>query len=145
MRQLAPWILLIGLVIIPLGGCGDTGLTTDPTPPPPPPQPGDSFAVFVDPNTNFQTVDVRDAGNDIMRFDTSENALLWVESDLLFDGWVVDGNFLDAARQYMVRFGTVNGEPRAYFTETRRGTLCELEVVDNELFISPTDLLPPQS
>ena len=64
-------------------------------------------------------------------------------TDVLFDGWVVDGNFLGAGRLYQVRFGTVSGERRAYFTETVRGTICELSVTNNELFIAPTNLLPP--
>ncbi len=141
MRRYTPWILLT--VAIGLLGCSDS-LTTDSTALPPPPAPGDTFAVFSDPNSDFQTTDVRDTDNEVVRFDTTENALVWTPSDLLFDGWVVDGNFLDPGRQYQVRFGTVNGETRAYFTETGRGTICELSVVNNELFIAPTDLLPPR-
>ena len=139
MRRYTSWIFLIGFV-----GCGDSGLTTSSTPPPPPPAAGDTFAVFMDPGSDFQTSDVRDVDNEIVRFDTTEDALLWTATDLLFDGWVVDGNFLGAGRPYQVRFGTVSGERRAYFTETGRGTICELSVVNNELFIAPTNLLPPQ-
>lgn len=142
MSRFTTWFLVISLVC--LAACGDTGLTTDSTPPPPPPAPGESFAVFMDPRSDFQTIDVRDSENDIVRFDTGEDALVWTESDVLFDGWIVNGNFLDEGRLYVVRFGTVNDERRAYFTETGRGTLCELSVVNNELFIAPTDLLPPQ-
>ena len=138
MRRCTAWVFLIGFV-----GCGDSGLTTDSTPPPPP-RAGDTFAVFMDPNSDFQTTDVRDADNEVVRFDTTETALVWTATDLLFDGWVVDGNFLGAGRPYQVRFGAVSGERRAYFTETVRGTICELSVVNNELFIAPTDLLPPQ-
>ena len=138
MGRYTAWIFLIGFV-----GCGDSGLTTDSTPPPPPAA-SDTFAVFMDPNSDFQTTDVRDVDNEIVRFDTTENALVWTPTDLLFDGWVVDGNFLGEGRPYQVRFGTVSGERRAYFTETVRGTICELSVVNNELFIAPTDLLPPQ-
>ena len=137
MRRCTAWIFLIGFV-----GCGDSGLTTDATPPPP--GAGDTFAVFMDPSSDFQTTDVRDADNEVVRFDTTETALVWTATDLLFDGWVVDGNFLGAGRPYQVRFGAVSGERRAYFTETVRGTICELSVVNNELFIAPTDLLPPQ-
>ncbi len=138
MGRCTAWIFLIGFV-----GCGDSGLTTDSTPPPPPPAAGDTFAVFMDPSSDFRTTDVRDADNEIVRFDTTENALVWTPTDLLFDGWVVDGNFLEERRFYQVRFGTVSGERRAYFTETVRGTICELSVTNNELFIAPTDLLPP--
>lgn len=138
MGRYASWIVLVGFL-----GCGDSGLTTDSTPPPPP-APGDTFAVFMDPSSDFQTTDVRDVDNDIVRFDTTEDALLWTPTDLLFDGWIVDGNFLGAGRPYQVRFGTVAGERRAYFTETVRRTICQLSVVDNELFIAPTNLLPPQ-
>ena len=139
MRRGTAWIFLIAFV-----GCGDSGLTTNSTPPPPPPGAGDTFAVFMDPNSDFQTTDVRDADNAVVRFDTTETALVWTATDLLFDSWVVDGNFLGAGRPYQVRFGAVSGERRAYFTETVRGTICELSVVNNELFIAPTDLLPPQ-
>ena len=135
--------MILFTVAIGLLGCGDS-LTTDSTPPPPPPASSDTFAVFTDPDSGFQTSDVRDSDNEFVRFDTTESALLWVRDDLLFDGWVVDGDFLDPNRLYRVRFGTVNGEPRAYFTETARGTLCELSVVNNELLIAPTDLLPPR-
>lgn len=138
MRQLTPWLLLIALA-----ACGDTGIT-DATPPPPPPEPGETFAVFADPDSDFQTIDVRDSENDIVRFDTSNDTLVWVADNLAFDGWVVNGRFLDPARSFIVRFGTVGDERRAYFTETGRGTICEISVVGGELLVNQTDLLPPR-
>ena len=139
MRRIAPWLFLIALA-----GCGDTGIT-DATPPPPPPAPNDTFAVFNDPASDFQTVDVRDSENDVVRFDTSDDTLVWVASGEKFEGWVVAENFLDdPVRSFVVRFGTVNDERRAYFTETGRGTICEIAIVGGELQVSQTDLLPPQ-
>lgn len=121
--------------------CGD-GSPSGPEPPPP--SPGSNYATFTNPATGFSTTDVRDVDEQIMRFDLDQNALIWLPDSLAFDGWVVDGNFLGVGRPYQVRFGRVDGQERAYFTETGRGTICDLEV-DSAGFLSiqPTNRLPP--
>jgi len=129
-------------MLVGLNACGDSGstpMTTTPTPVPV----GTVLALFTDPASGFQTSDVYDSDNELIRFETNEEALWWVPANLLFDGWLPDGNFLDAGRLYQVRFGSVDGQMRAYFTESGRGTLCDLSVVDNVLQIEPTNLLPP--
>ncbi len=132
---------LIGL--IGTLGCGDSQSTTaTPTASVSVPV-GTTLAVFTDQASGFQTSDVYDSDNELVRFESSQNALWWVPTNLLFDGWVVQGSFLDTGRLYQVRFGMVGGTPRAYFTESGRGTLCDLSVVNNVLQIAPTDLLPP--
>ena len=70
--------------------------------------------------------------------------IIWVEDGSAFEDWEVNGLFLGAGQDFQVRFGSREGERRAYFTETARGTICELSVTNNELFIAPTNLLPPQ-
>lgn len=130
------------LLALALAGCGDS-VSTSSTTPPPPPAAGATLAVFTDAETGFQTTDVRDVDNEIVRFDVSDGTLIWTPENLLFDGWRVQGSFLDEDRLFQVRFGTVSGERRAYFTESGRGTICDLSVVNNQLLIEPTDLLPP--
>jgi hypothetical protein len=141
LRALALLVLLVslsGLVALEVG-CGD-GTSTAPL------DPGsEGLAVFTDPASGFSTADVRDVDDQIMRFKPTERTLLWVEGNLVFDGWIVDGNFLAEGHPYEVRFGTVSGQRRAYFTETGRGTLCDLEVEGNVLQIRPTNTLPPQT
>ena len=135
--------LVIGVVVV-AASCGDgSSPTSAPVATPPPPPAGSSLAVFTDSQTGFQTTNVLDADNELVQFDTVENTLIWTPLNLLFDGWVVSGSFLDEDRLYQVRFGTVGGERRAYFTETGRGTICDLSVENNFLQIRPTDLLPP--
>ncbi|TDI34739.1 MAG: hypothetical protein E2P02_29380 [Acidobacteria bacterium] len=123
--------------------CSDSSSPSAPTSAPPPPASTANLAVFSDPGSTFQTTDVFDSNGEVVRFNTVESALLWVAGDLFFDGWVVDGNILDEGRLYQARFGTADGQRRAYFTERVRGTLCDLSVEDGFLRIRPTSLLPP--
>lgn len=120
--------------------CGD-GTPTDTDPPPPPA--GANYAVFTDTATGFTTTDVRDVDEQVMRFDLDDGALIWLPDSLAFDGWTVNGNFLNGG-QFEVRFGRVDGQQRAYFTEVGPGTLCDLEVNDGFLSIQPTNQLPPR-
>lgn len=136
-RALAGLCLLSGLLAL---SCGN-GSPSSPNLPPA----GSSFSVFTDPASGFSTTDVRDLDDQIVRFNTADNTMLWTPDNLLFDGWVVNGNFLDAARMFQVRFGSVSGEKRAYFTEAGRGTLCDLKVEQNILQLLPTNVFPPQS
>jgi hypothetical protein len=118
--------------------CGD-GTASSPTPP----LAGSGLAVFTDSASVFSTTDVLDVDNQVVRFNPQERTLIWTPGNLLFDGWIVDGNFLGEGRPYQVRFGSVSGQRRAYFTETGRGTICDLEVENNILQIRPTNSLPP--
>ncbi len=134
----------IPLTLLLLAACQD-GVSTGPDPAPPPPvAAGANLAVFTDAQTGTRTSDVRDVDNEFVRFDLDDGTLIWTATDETFTGWLVNGDFLDPARQYRVRFGTVNDERRAYFTESGRGTICDLSVVDGRLVIEPTDFLPPE-
>jgi len=119
-------------------GCGSststpTGPSTGTTSPPAQTQ----LAVFMDSPSGFSTSDVRDVQEQIVRFDISTNSLIWAADGRKFPGYSVSGNFING-QQFEVRFGTKNGERRAYFTETASATICDIEVVNGQLVISPT-------
>ena len=81
----------------------------------------------------------------IVRFDTTGNALIWAADGRSFSGYPVSGNFLGAAKNFQVRFGTKDGERRAYFTETVATTICNVEVVGGQLMVTPTTVKVPGS
>lgn len=104
-----------------------------------------TLAVFTDPDTGFSTVDVRDIDEDIVQFDTEVGTLIWTATGVTFEGWQVDGNFLLTSNtQFQVRFGTKDGERRAYFTEVDPPTVCDLLLAQGELQILPTVFFVPQ-
>ena len=141
-KSFSPWILATIALALLFVGCGDSA--TSSTPPPPPPTSA-NIAIFTNAQTGFQTADVRDVNDEIMRFDTSNNTLIWTPDGSVHEGWPVNGNLLLDSRIYQVRFGTVDGEERAYFTETARRTICDLSVVNGTLQIEATSRLPPTS
>ena len=106
---------------------------------PPPPQ---VLAVFSEPS-GFMTSDVRDVQGQIVRFDTANHALIWAATDRSFSGYPVSGNFIGSNRAFQVRFGTEAGERRAYFTETGPETICDIDVVNGQLIILPTNVRVP--
>ena len=100
------------------------------------------LAVFSEPS-GFMTSDVRDVQGQIVRFDTANNALIWAADGRSFSGYPVSGDFIGADRTFQVRFGTENGERRAYFTETGPATICDINVVNGQLTILPTNVPVP--
>jgi hypothetical protein len=89
---------------------------------------------------------VRDAQEQIVQFDTASNSLIWTADGRKFSGFpVLDSYFVRADRFFQVRFGTRNGERRAYFTEAVRGTICDVEIVGGGAIINPTDQQVPNS
>jgi hypothetical protein len=143
MRRLTAILFLV--LIVGLAGCGgDSGSSSpapsSPTPPPPPPvQP----AVFSDPASSFSTSDVRDVQEQIVQFDVANNSLIWKADGRSFPGYPVSGNFVAEDKHFQVRFGTKDGERRAYFTETASATICDIEVTGGQLMISPTNVKVP--
>ena len=103
-------------------------------------------AVFVDPDdATFCTSDVRDVDDEIVRFDTSTNSIIWAADGSAYQAgsWTVAGVFL-AGGGFQVRFGTQDGERRAYFTETGPATICQIQVFGDFLSISATNVTVPQ-
>jgi hypothetical protein len=119
------------VLVIGIGAVGCDGSGTSPTPaattttiPPAAPV----LAVFSDPASGFMTSDVRDVQEQIVRFDTANNTLIWAADNQSFHGYPVSGNFIRTDQNFQVRFGTKDGECRAYFTETASATICDIDV-----------------
>jgi hypothetical protein len=138
--------ILLLLLIEAISGCGGSKSTpgapsTSTSPPPAQVQP----ATFTDPDSSFTTSDVRDVQEQIVRFDTASNSLIWTADGRSFPGYPVSGNFIRSDKAFQVRFGTKDGERRAYFTETVSETICDIEVVGSQLIISATSVRVPGS
>jgi hypothetical protein len=103
------------------------------------------LAIFHDPASTFSTSDVRDVQDQIVRFDTAASSLIWAADGRSFPGYAVDGNFIRSDRAFQVRFGIKDGERRAYFTETIKGTICDIEVINGQLLLSSTNVTVPGS
>jgi hypothetical protein len=105
------------------------------------------FAVFSDTGTGFTTGDVYDADREIVRFDTGLGAMVSGATGDAVGGWSVRGTDLSwtgSGVAFQVRFGSEGGERRAYFTETGRGTICNLRLSGpGVLSISGTNETPP--
>lgn len=133
-------ILLLTLDLT-AAGCGGSAPTT--TGPSPSPTPQVNLAVFHDPASTFTTSDVRDVQEQIVRFDTASNSLIWAADGRSFPGYPVEGNFIRSDRAFQIRFGTKNGDQRAYFTETATGTICDIEVTGGQLVLTSTTVTVP--
>jgi hypothetical protein len=113
-----------------------------------------TLTVFRDQRTGFSTSDVRDAGGDVVQFN-SAGELIWTADAVRLPGYPVGtptgGNAIPADRAcrcwLIVRFGTANGERRAYFTadygHDNPGTLVDLDVAGGLLIVKPTDVYVP--
>ena len=127
--------LLCGVTI----GCvGPTGTTPDPD------TVDSTLVVFLDPDSEFSTTDVRDVDEQIVRFNGAAMTMVWVEDNSAFSGWEAEGNFLGTSQSFQVRFGTKDGERRAYFTETATATVCDIEGAGGTLSIVRTSVAVPQ-
>jgi hypothetical protein len=141
--------ILLLVLIEGLAGCGgsDSPPTASPSPTPSPtPSPAPvQLAVFSDPASSFSTSDVRDVQEQIVRFDVASNSLIWAGDGRSFSGYPVNGLFIRSDRFFQVRFGTKDGERRAYFTEAVATTICDIEIVGGQLVITATNVTVPGS
>jgi len=128
------WAFLFFLSCLAASGCGSS--TTGP-------DRAGRLVIFQDPDSAFSTSDVRDAQEQIVRFDSVDETLIWTATGASFPGWQTSGNFLDASQRFLVRFGTKDGTRRAYFTETLADTICDIQVNNGQLIILPTDVPVP--
>ena len=108
--------------------------------------PQSTLAVFNDPDSDFTTTEVHDVDNQIVRFNTENDSIVWGETGAEYEAgqWAVNGNFPESSMFFQVRFGTVDGERRAYFTETGPATICDIRVSGAFLQIFATNVLVPQ-
>jgi hypothetical protein len=111
------------------------------------------MVVFTDPASGFSTSDVRDAHQQIVRFNTA-NDLIWTADDSRFPGYPVKGDLVlaDAFHEWLrlqVRFGIHGGERRAYLTwyddynHYYPGTVADIEVAGGQLIIRETRVSVP--
>jgi hypothetical protein len=145
---------LAGIVLVLANGLVACSNPTAPAPPAPsgvsqpvPP----SVVVFTDPLTGLSTSDVRDARGHVVQF-TSANELIWIDGTHL-SGHQVDGHGNSVPEEdsckcwLVVRFGSADGERRAYMTadvgHSNPGTLVDLEIMAGRLVVTWTDLFPP--
>jgi hypothetical protein len=129
--------ILLAILLAGMAACSDS------SPSSPTPQPQPQLAVFTDAAGGMSSSDVRDVDEQIVRFDRVANTLIWTASGASFPGFPVSGNFIGPTQGFEVRFGTQNGQRRAYFTERGPGTICNIEVANGQLVISPTNVAVP--
>jgi hypothetical protein len=107
-----------------------------------------SFTSFADPSTGFSTEEVHDADREVVHFDPSLGAMIWAATGDAVSGWTTSAADLSWSRSgvaFQVRFGTEQGERRAYFTERATGTICNLNITAPEqLSIFGTNEPPPE-
>jgi len=129
------------LVILPILGCPlqaptTTGNDTN--------QVDESLAVFTDSESSLRTNDVYDVNNEVVQFDPATSSMIWVGTGVSFPGYPVDGDLVRSDGYFKVRFGTVEGARRAFFTETAAATICDVQVNNGALAIYSTNVTVPQ-
>ena len=131
-----------------LAGCG--GFAS----PSPVSQPN-RLAVFTDRESGFSTTDVRDVHEQIVRFNTA-GELIWTADEARFPGYLADGYVITADRicpgcYFLVRFGTRDGQQRAYLTwasdesDDHPATVLDVEIVAGRLVVSGTNVTVPKT
>ena len=167
-RRHASWVLtgVVGLLFIQgLAGCNSSGSDTlrlptsqSPIPPPTAPAPALVLTQFREPATGFSTTDLRDVQEQILQLN-SANELIWTADGTRLPGYRVSGGALQNPVYYIegnicpqgcafeVRFGTRDGERRAYLTvdygHDNPGTLVDVEVTSEGLRVTQTSAFPP--
>lgn len=109
--------------------------------------PSEELATFVDPDTGFSTQSVFDVDREVIHFHITLGAMVWGADGAPVSGWTTSGTELrwNGGSGFRVRFGTEEGERRAYFTEAGPGTICDLDIRGPEqLSIRPSNETPPQ-
>lgn len=154
--------LAVGLV-----GCGDSGPSAPSAPGSPSqpsaastPAPKGELTVFTDPATGFSTTDLRDVQEQIVQL-SSIGELIWTADGTRLPGYrvthptadgklfFIEGKICPEECAFEVRFGTRDGERRAYLTvdyvHWNPGTLVDVEVAGGALVVTETDEYPPGS
>ena len=129
--------LALATLFIGVGACSDDDSPTSPGTPPP----TLTLASFMDP-MGGSTSDVRDSEGDVVRF-TVDGLLVWPPTMATFGGFPVAGNLIGPTQGFEVRFGTEGGQRRAYFTERGPGTICDIDLINGMINVSPTSQTVP--
>jgi len=129
---------------------GPLAPTSTPAPVPTPAAP--RLIAFTDAATGFVTSDVWDAKDHVVQFN-SDGELIWSADGTHLKGYPLTQTYVAAeslcACWLEVRFGTTNGERRAYLTadygHSNPGTLISLELTGGSLVMTQSDVYPPGS
>ena len=161
-------VAIILLILAPcLAGCNDHhSLPSEPSPvpqstpqppqPPAPPQTTAGLRVFTESATGFSTSDLRDVQEQILQINTA-GELIWTADGTRLPGYSVDnyqteiywvnGKICPQGCSFEVRFGTKDGERRAYLTvdygHDNPGTVVDVDVVGGALVVTQTNMFPP--
>jgi hypothetical protein len=116
--------------------------------------------VFTDSATGFSTTDLRDVQEQIVQL-SSMGDLIWTADGTRLPGYrvthptadgkvlFVEGKICPEGCAFEVRFGTRDGERRAYLTvdyvHWNPGTLVDVEVAGGALVVTETGVYPPGS
>jgi hypothetical protein len=162
-------VLLLTLAPLGLASCGSAAspMSAAPSAPSPVPQPAPlptlgSLVVFSESASGFSTTDLRDVEDQIVQFNTA-NELIWTADGTRLPGFFVDQvhypgtSFIDVVGpsrvicptgcSFEVRFGTKDGERRAYLTmdyvHDNPGTLVDVDVSAGVLKVARTNVFAP--
>ena len=133
----------------PQPGTAPTPVPTSGTPAPPL---GTHLIQFMDPVTGTETPDVYDAQGHVVQFN-SDNQMIWAADDTHIKNYVAVGYYIPAELLCQcwleVRFGTADGQRRAYLTadygHSNPGTLIALALTNGTLAMTQSALYPPGS
>jgi hypothetical protein len=111
------------------------------------------LVVFTDPSSGFSTSEVRDVQGQVVQFD-QRGRLIWKADGTRLPGFPRSFGLLIVVPSghacqcwFEVRFGTEEGERRAYLTadygHDNPGTLVDLEVSGGQVFVSRSQVYPP--
>jgi hypothetical protein len=153
------------VMVLVLAGCNDPYVPTGPsspeptgTPPSNPPA-ASTLHQFTESETGFSTTDLRDAQDEIVQF-TTANELVWAADGTRLPGFSVfhisgfsrgvvhfiEGKICTEGCSFEVRFGSKDGERRAYLTvdygHSNPGTLVDVEVAGATLVVTQTTAYP---
>lgn len=158
-------VLMFAMWLIGCEGASPVSPTIDPAPSPSPstaPSPSPVSAtptliVFTEPGTGFSTSEVRDVQEQVLQINTA-NELIWAADGTRLPGYRVEyssrasyiaGKICAEGCAFEVRFGTRNGERRAYLTadygHDNPGTLVNVEISGGALVVTRTSTFVPGS
>lgn len=128
--------------------------------PPPTPAPNTTLRVFTEASSGYSTTDLRDAQEQIVQINTG-NELIWAADGTHLPGYAantipgfsrgpvhfIEGKICPEGCAFEIRFGTRDGERRAYLTvdygHDNPGTVVDVEVAGGALLVAQTDTFPP--
>ena len=160
-------VILLLTLLPALAGCDSAAPSTPshvPSPatsPAPAPAAAPTLVVFTELMTGFATSDLRDAQDQIVQLN-SANELVWAADGTRLPGYrtnsfisgghrhqFIIGKICALRCEFEVRFGTEDGERRAYLTvdygHDNPGTVVDVEVAAGALMVTQTDVYPPGS